>query len=74
MCYDHDLKLKFDLIAKKVKCDMKLSTCGHCLTVIYSNIVPLNIKLFTKYLRRHPSKQICTKKPPEKLSRYLQEL
>ena len=46
---------------------------GHCLTVIYSNIVPLNIKLFTKYLRRHPSKQICTKKPPEKLSRYLQE-
>ena len=35
--------------------------CGHCLTVIYSNIVPLNTKLFTKYLRRHPSKHIHTK-------------
>ena len=46
---------------------------GHCLTVIYSNIVPLNIKLFTKYLRRHPTKHIRTKKPPEKLSRCLQE-
>ena len=31
--------------------------------VIYSNIVPLNIKLSTKHLRRHPSKHICTKKP-----------
>ena len=29
---------------------------GHCLTACHSNIVPLNIKLFTKYLRRHPSK------------------
>ena len=38
---------------------------GHCLTVIYSNIVPLNTKLFTKYLRRHPSKHICTRKLPE---------
>ena len=34
---------------------------GHCLTVIYSNIIPLNTKLFTKYLRRHPSKHIRTK-------------
>ena len=44
---------------------------GHCLTVIYSNIVPLNTTLFAKYLRRHPSKHICTKKLPEKLSRCL---
>ena len=41
--------------------------------VIYSNIVPLNTKLFTKYMRRHPSKHIRTKKPPEKLSKCLQE-
>ena len=46
---------------------------GHRLAVIYSNIVPLNSKLFNKYLRRHPSKHIRTKKPPEKLSRCLQE-
>ena len=46
---------------------------GHCLTVIYSNIVPLTTNLFTKYLRRHPSNHIRTKKPPEKLSRCLQE-
>ena len=45
----------------------------HCLTVIYSNIVPLNTKLFTKYLRKHPSKHIRTKEPPEKLSRCPQE-
>ena len=29
--------------------------------VIYSNIVPLNTKLFTKHLRRHFSKHIRTK-------------
>ena len=30
------------------------------MTVFYSNIVLLNIKLFTKYLRRHPSKLFDT--------------
>ena len=38
----------------------------------YSNIVRLIIKLFTKYLKRHPNKH-RTKKPPEKLSKCLQE-
>ena len=42
---------------------------GQCLAVIYSNIVALNIRLFTMYLRRHPSKKINTKKVPEKLFR-----
>ena len=46
---------------------------GHCLTDIYSNIVLLNTKLFSSYLKRHPSKHIRTKKLPEKLSRCLQE-
>ena len=36
-------------------------------------IVPLNIKLFAKYLRRHPNKHIRTNKPPEKLSSCLHE-
>ena len=29
---------------------------------IHSNIVALNIKLFTRYVRRHPSKKINIKK------------
>ena len=40
---------------------------GQCLAVIYSNIVALNTRLFTRYVRRHPSKKIDTKKLPEKL-------
>ena len=40
---------------------------GQFLAVIYSNIVTLNTKLFTKYVKRHPSKKINTKKLPEKL-------
>ena len=51
---------------------------GHCLTVIYSNIVPSNIKLSTKYLRSHPSKHIRTKNnlksfpiPPRAIKRQL---
>ena len=46
---------------------------GQCLAVIYSNIVALNTKLFTRYLRRHPSKKINTKKLLEKLLRCLRE-
>ena len=39
---------------------MGIPRCGgHCLAVIYSNV---NTKLLTKYLRRHPSKHILTKK------------
>ena len=34
---------------------------------IYSNIVALNTRPFTRYVRRHPSKRINTKKLPEKL-------
>ena len=30
---------------------------GQCLAVIYSNIVALNTKRFTRYMRRHPSKK-----------------
>ena len=45
---------------------------GQCLAVIYLNIVALNTILFTRYVRRHPSKKINTKKLPEKLFRYLQ--
>ena len=40
---------------------------GQCLAVIYSNTVALNTRLFTKYVRRHPSEKINTKKLPEKL-------
>ena len=40
---------------------------GQCLTVIYSNIVALNTRLFTKYVRRHLSKKINTKQLPDKL-------
>ena len=47
--------------------------CGHCLAVIYSNIVALNTGLFTRYVRRHHSKKINTKKLPEKLFRCLRE-
>ena len=39
---------------------------GQCLAVIYSNIVALNTRLFARFVRRHPSKQINTKKLPEK--------
>ena len=46
---------------------------GQCLAVIYSNIVALNTKLFTRYVRRHPGKKINTKKLPEKLFRCLLE-
>ena len=46
---------------------------GQCLAVIYSNIVVLNTKLFTRYVRTHPSKKINTKKLPEKLFRCLWE-
>ena len=46
---------------------------GHRLAVIYSNTVPLNTNVFTKYLRRHPSKHIRTKKPRGRLSKCLQE-
>ena len=35
---------------------------GQCLVVIYSNIVALNTRLFTRYVKRHPSKKINTKK------------
>ena len=31
---------------------------GQCLAVIYSNIVALNTKIFSRYVRRHPSKKI----------------
>ena len=34
---------------------------GQCLAIIYSNIVALNTRLFTRYVRRHPSKKIITK-------------
>ena len=34
---------------------------GQCLAVIYSNIVALNTRLCTKYVRSHPSKKINTK-------------
>ena len=40
---------------------------GQCLAVFYSNIIALNTKIFTRYLRTHYSKQIHTKKPHEKL-------
>ena len=43
------------------------------LGVIYSNIVALNTILFTRYVRKHPSKKINTKKLPEILFRYLGE-
>ena len=33
----------------------------------YSNIVAFSTKLFTRHVRRHPSKKINTKKLPEKL-------
>ena len=42
---------------------------GQCLAVIYSNIVVLNTKRFTRYVKKHPSKKINTKKLPEKLFR-----
>ena len=35
---------------------------GQCLAVIYSNIVALNTWLFTRYVRRHPSKKINYRK------------
>ena len=44
-----------------------------CLAVIYSNIVALNTRLFTRYARGHPSKKINTKRLPEKLFRCLRE-
>ena len=44
-----------------------------CLVVIYSNILALNTRLFTRYVRRHPSNKINTKKLPEKLVRCLRE-
>ena len=44
---------------------------GQCLAVIYSNIVALNTKLFTRYVRRHPSKTINTKKLLDKFFRCL---
>ena len=46
---------------------------GQCLAVIYSNIAALNTKLFTRYVRRHPSKNINTTKLREKLFRCLRE-
>ena len=46
---------------------------GQCLEVIYSNIVELNTGLFTRYVRRHLSQKINTKKLPEKLFRCLRE-
>ena len=46
---------------------------GQCLAVIYSNIVALNNRIFTRYLRKHPSEKINTKKLPEKLFRCLRE-
>ena len=46
---------------------------GQCLAVIYSIIVALNTRLFTRCVRRHPSKRINTKKLPGKLFRCLQE-
>ena len=38
---------------------------GQCLAVMYSNIVALNTRFFTRYVRRHPTKKINTKKLPE---------
>ena len=40
---------------------------GQCLAVIYSNIVALNTRLFSRSVRRQPSKKINTKKLPEML-------
>ena len=39
---------------------------GQCLAVVYSNIVAFNTRLFTRYVRRHPSEKINTKKVPRK--------
>ena len=39
---------------------------GQCLAVIYPNIVALNTRLSTRYVRRHPSKKINAKTLPEK--------
>ena len=52
---------------------IKRLTCGQCMAVIYSNIVALNTRFFTRYMRRHPSKKINTKKLLEKLFRCLRE-
>ena len=38
-----------------------------------TNIVVLSARSFTRYVRRHPSKKINTKKLTEKLFRCLQE-
>ena len=40
---------------------------GQCLAVIYSNIVVLNSRLFTKYFEARPGQQIHTKKHLKKL-------
>ena len=35
---------------------------GQCLAVIHSNIVALNTRLLTRYVRRHPSKSLTPKR------------
>ena len=69
-------QIEYDLISCLSRCFQVMGIPrkgGQCLAVIYSSIVVLNTKLFTRYVRRHPSKKINTKKLPEKLLRCLRE-